>query len=114
MNVESFLPLKPLELLILTMLAGGSRHGYGLRQDIQEHTGGTVTLEAGNLYRHIRALEDAALVREVDPPSPDTDARRIYYDLTPLGRRVLTAELRRLRSLVELAEERGIVTWKRA
>jgi hypothetical protein len=45
---------------------------------------------------------------------PDTDARRIYYDLTPLGRRVVTAELRRLRSLVELAEERGIVTWKRA
>ena len=33
----SLLPLKPVELLILTMLSAGDRHGYGIRQDITEH-----------------------------------------------------------------------------
>jgi hypothetical protein len=32
------------------------------------------------------------------------DVRRIYYRLTPFGRKVLTAEMVRLKSLVRLAE----------
>ena len=45
---RALLPLKPIELLVLTMLSAGERHGYGLRQDIVEHTEGRVALEAGN------------------------------------------------------------------
>lgn len=104
-----FLPLKPPELLILNTLATGDRHGYGIRQDILDETGGTVSIEAGNLYRHIRALEDAGLVTDTPAPRGDTDERRIYYRLTPLGRRVLAAELHRLRELVRRAEQRGIL-----
>ena len=37
------------------------------------------------------------------------DERRRYYRLTPLGRRVLAAEMRRLRQLVRLAEERRLI-----
>ena len=33
---------KPIELLVLTMLSGGDRHGYGIRQDILEHSGGRI------------------------------------------------------------------------
>ena len=106
---EALLPLRPVELLLLTMLARGQRHGYGLRQDILEHTGGRTAVEAGNLYRHIRRLEDARLVSEAPAPRTDTDERRIYYKLTPLGRRVLTAELRRLQALVRLAERHRII-----
>src|SRR5438132_3454398 len=54
---KELLPLKPIELLVLTMLSAGERHGYGLRQDIVAHTGGQIALEAGNLYRHIRRLQ---------------------------------------------------------
>src|SRR5687768_9147439 len=111
---QSFLPLKPVELLILTMLAEGDRHGYGRRQDILDHTGAQVAIEAGNLYRHVRALEDAALVMDAPAPRAQTDERRIYYRLTPLGKRVLSAELQRLRSLVRHAEERGIIARSRA
>lgn len=103
------LPLKPVELLVLTMLAAGERHGYGLRQDILEQTGGRVDIEAGNLYRHIRALEDDDLVHPVRAPRHETDDRRIYYRATALGKRVLAAELRRLRDLVRYAEARGII-----
>ena len=111
---ESFLPLKSIELLILTVLSEGDRHGYGIRQDILEQTKGQVSIEAGNLYRHIRALEDDALIDTASPPRTETDERRIYYRLTPLGRRVLAAEMVRLRSLVRLAEKRGIITRSRA
>ena len=106
---HAYLPLKPVELLVLTVLGAGDRHGYGIRQDILEHTDGRIAIEAGNLYRHLRALEDDALVAGAPAPRRDTDERRIYYRLTPLGRRVLAAELHRLRDLVQLAERRGIL-----
>src|SRR6185369_9787730 len=93
---ESFLPLKPIELLIVTMLSAGNRHGYGIRQDIFAHTDGRVAIEAGNLYRHIRGLEASGLIDEATSPRSETDERRIYYRLTPLGKRVLGAEMRRL------------------
>ena len=37
---DVLLPLRPVETLILTMLTAGDRHGYGLRQDILDHSGG--------------------------------------------------------------------------
>lgn len=101
-------PLKPVELLILTVLAVQSRHGYGIRQDILDHTEGRMAIEAGNLYRHLRVLEDERLVEEARAPKSETDERRIYYRLTPAGRRVLGVEIRQLRELVRLAEAHGI------
>jgi PadR family transcriptional regulator PadR len=101
--------IKPVELLILTVLSAGDRHGYGIRQDILDHTQGEVEIEAGNLYRHLRALEDEGWVDEARAPRNETDERRIYYKLTAAGRRALALELVRLRDLVRLAESRGIL-----
>lgn len=106
------LPLKPVELLVLTMLSGGPRHGYGIRQDILAHTNGAMELEAGNLYRTIRRLETDGLLDESAPHASEAntdDERRRYYALTALGRRVLAAELERLRALVRLGEARRII-----
>ena len=103
---NELLPLKPLELMILTMLAAGERHGYGLHEDIAAHTKGRIAPEAGNLYRHIRRLESEGLVEEVGPrrARDSADDRRINYRICPFGRRVLTAEMRRLRELFVVAE----------
>ena len=110
-QTDALLPLKPVEVLVLTMLAAGDRHGYGIRQDILEHTHGTIELEAGNLYRTIRRLEQEGLLDESGrrPAADSDDERRRYYRLTPLGRRVLSAELVRLRELVRLGEERRVI-----
>jgi DNA-binding PadR family transcriptional regulator len=106
----AFIPLKPVEVLVLTMLSAGDRHGYGIRQDIIEHTNGTIELEAGNLYRTIRRLESDGLLDESSNASAvGDDERRRYYRLTPFGRRVLAAELERLRALVRLGEERRVI-----
>lgn len=103
---ESFLPLKPVEFLILMTVADGERHGYGIMLDIAERTGGAVRLEAGGLYRSIRRLLADALVAESArrPAAGEDDERRRYYALTPLGRRVVAAEALRLRALVRDAE----------
>lgn len=111
---REWLPLKPIELLVLTLLSSGERHGYGLRQDIVEHTEGRVALEAGNLYRHIRKLQADGLVDETEPrPSGrGDDERRIYYRLLPFGRQVLAAEIERLRALMRIID--GHVSARRA
>jgi DNA-binding PadR family transcriptional regulator len=109
----SFLPLRPVELLILTVLGSGDRHGYAIRKEVLESTRGRVSIEAGNLYRYIRSLEDDGLVVDAPAGAAD-DERRIYYRLTALGRRVLTAELERLRSLVRHAESEGLIARSRA
>ena len=108
---ESFLPVKPVELLILMTVATGERHGYGIMLDIAERTGGSVRLEAGGLYRNIRRLlSDKLLTESVRRPAADLDdERRRYYALTPLGKRVLTAEALRLRALVRAAEAIRII-----
>ena len=115
-DIDSLLPLKPVELLVLTMLAPGERHGYGIRQDVLDHTGGAIALEAGNLYRHIRRLEADDLIEESGrrPARDADDERRIYYRLTAHGRRVLAAELVRLRALVRFAEAQRIIAPVRA
>jgi len=109
---ESLTPLKPLEFLILLMLArAGDRHGYGIMQDVSEHTSGQIELEAGSLYRTIRRLQDDRLVEESSRrPAPDLDdERRRYYRLTAFGKRVLTVEAARLRRLVRIAESARIL-----
>jgi len=107
---ESLVPLKPIELLVLMMLSAGERHGYGIRQDIIEHTGGAIALEAGNLYRTIRRLESDGLLDESSRRgAKGDDERRRYYRLTSFGQRVLATELERLRALVRLGEQRRLI-----
>ena len=102
---NDFLPLKPVEFLILMTVATGERHGYGIMLDIAERT------EAGGLYRSIRRLlSDKLLTESARRPVVDLDdERRRYYALSPLGKRVLAAEALRLRALVRAAEAIRII-----
>ena len=108
---RSFLPLKPVDLQLLLSLAEEERHGYGLVQAIADRTDGLVALEPGNLYRIIKRLLADGLVVETDRravPGLD-DERRRYYRITPLGGRVLAAEIARLHALVTSPSVRLLV-----
>jgi DNA-binding PadR family transcriptional regulator len=104
-------PIKPLDFLILLALADGDRHGYGIRRDIEELTEGGVSVDAGNLYRSIaRLLDSGLLVRSGRRPSSEgVDERRVYYRLTPEGRRAAAAEARRMRGLLRLSSVRKLL-----
>jgi len=103
------LPLKPVDLEVLLALAGEERHGYGLVQAIAERTGGLLTLDPGNLYRVIKRMLADGLVAEAGQRSaPDENGeRRRYYRITPLGGRVLAAEIERLHALVNAPDTRS-------
>jgi len=101
---ESFLPLKPHWFHVLLSLADQEQHGYGIMQEVLERTGGKVRLWPATLYGTLKRLMDEDLIEESPArPAPEhDDARRRYYRLTRLGRRVLAAESERLEDLVRV------------
>lgn len=107
-STEAFLPLTHVVYHVLLSLSGNPRHGYGIIKDVAARTGGRLELEAGTLYGAIKRLRDDGLIEEEKAPE-QTDARRRYYGLTQLGRRVLRAESERLADLVELAREARVL-----
>ncbi|MGE3277397.1 MAG: PadR family transcriptional regulator [Vicinamibacterales bacterium] len=101
-GVDHLLPLKPRILHILLALADGPRHGYGIMQDVSARTDGRVRLWPAALYGTLRELQEGGLIVETETPADD-DERRRCFALTPLGTRVLGAEVRRLESIVDHA-----------
>src|SRR6202795_3668475 len=101
-DVQSFLPLKTQWFHIMLSLAGEGQHGYGIMQEVLERTGGKIRLWPATLYGSLKRLIEEGLIEESDErPAPELDdARRRYYRLTRLGRRVLDAESERLQELV--------------
>ena len=97
--------LTPIGFEVLLSLASGPRHGYGIKLDIEERTGGELSLGSGTLYQAIQRLEREGLIAAAAPPaSRRGDARRgRTYRLEPLGRSSLTEHLKRLSRAVDYA-----------
>jgi len=102
-DVASFLPLSPAILHILLSLAGEERHGYAIMQEVARQSDGQYKLGPGTLYDNLQKLVNHGMVEESSRRSADDDPRRRYYRLTSFGRRVLTAEIARLESVIREA-----------
>jgi DNA-binding PadR family transcriptional regulator len=102
-----FLPLSPQQFEILLALIDQDLHGYGIIRDVSERTAGSVRLGTGALYTAIARMVTTGLIRETNRRD-ETDARRRYYALTHLGRRILAAETARLETLVSKARQKGV------
>ena len=107
-DILSRLPLREPTLLILLSLSPGPRHGYGILKEVEALSEGRVRLSTGTLYGAIKRLLESGWIRRVDDPLPNRTGRvRKPYALTELGRRILNAEVERLRKLVTLAQMHG-------
>jgi DNA-binding PadR family transcriptional regulator len=95
--------LKPKVLHILLALADGPRHGYSIMQEVAARTDGQVRVWPAGMYGTLRELEDLDWIAESEQRPRDDDERRRYFALTPLGKRVLSAEVRRLETIVAQA-----------
>ena len=103
------LPLSESTFLILVSLSGGPKHGYAILKEVEELSQGRVVLSTGTLYGAIKRLLGDEWIRRVEEPMEATNQRgRKSYALTELGRRVLAAETKRLRGLVEIATQRFV------
>jgi DNA-binding PadR family transcriptional regulator len=91
--------------LILTALAAGSQHGYGIITDVRAISAGRFQLKAGTLYSALERLRADKLI-EVDGEEIVDSRLRRYYRLTPAGRDLLGAEAARLRRNAQVAMSR--------
>jgi DNA-binding PadR family transcriptional regulator len=82
------------ELLVLTSLAGGPKHGYAIVADVREMTG--LRLGAGTLYGALARLEEQKLIE----PLPASGRRRPYA-ITSGGRETLAARLETVAAVAE-------------
>lgn len=79
------------QLLVLTVLAGGPRHGYAINTAIEELAGRK--LGPGSLYGALSRLEARDLIRPSDGAS---DTRHRTMRITDAGRDALRAELQQM------------------
>lgn len=86
-------------ILILSSLADGPKHGYGLMQDIAAFSG--TRLEPGTMYGALARLEKRGWVVAMQSEGP-----RRPYRLTDLGATVLQEQLATMKQIVSTASRR--------
>ena len=91
--------------MILTALAAGSQHGYGIITDVSTISDGRVRLRAGTLYTALDRLRADGLI-EVDREEVVDSRLRRYYRLTPAGGERLAEEAARLQANALVAMSR--------
>jgi len=91
--------------LILTALAGGHQHGYGIITDVEQISDGRVRLRAGTLYTALDRLCADTLI-DVDREEIVENRLRRYYRLTPLGKQRLAEQATRLQANAVVALSR--------
>ncbi|HEX3713793.1 MAG TPA: helix-turn-helix transcriptional regulator [Trebonia sp.] len=81
------------QLLVLTVLADGDKHGYAINTAIKELTG--ARLGPGSLYGALARLEARQLIESSAEPAGPKDRQRIVR-ITEAGREALRVELEQM------------------
>ena len=110
-EIDAQLPLTPALFQVLLALADGNKHGYAILKEVGERTQGRVRLSTGTLYGIIKRLLQDGMIQEQSkrPRSEDHDERRRYYRLTPLGRKVASAEAERMEEMIATARLKKLI-----
>jgi DNA-binding PadR family transcriptional regulator len=95
-------PLQEPTFLILTALAAGPLHGYGVIQEVTGLSEGRVTLRPGTLYGALERLVEQGFA-VADREEVVEGRLRRYYRLTDEGASLLEAEAHRLTTNAEAA-----------
>ena len=91
--------------LILTALAAGPQHGYGILTDVTVISKGRVKLRTGTLYAALDRLSGEGAV-EVDREEIVDGRLRRYYRITASGARILADEIARMQANAAVASKR--------
>jgi DNA-binding PadR family transcriptional regulator len=75
-------------------------HGYGIVQEVERITEGTIRLTPGTMYGSLSKMEKDKLIRFLRE-----EEKRKIYQITELGCEVLELELQRIRRLYKIAQE---------
>jgi len=81
-----------LDVLVLTALAGGPRHGFALTRWLADRSEAALALDEAAVYQSLYRLEARGLVQAAWRQS-DKGRRARFYRLTARGRAELTREV---------------------
>jgi PadR family transcriptional regulator, regulatory protein PadR len=96
------LPSGTTPALILSVLADGPLHGYGLAKEIERRSSGFFTGSWGSLYPALQRLEQEGLIEGVwEPHPPQGRRRRRVYKLTAAGKSAARQTAGRWRQFAE-------------
>jgi len=85
MNLKGTFPM-----LILQILRDGPLHGYAIGRELENRSGGGLSLGEGTLYPTLHTQENQGFVESYE--QMENGRRRRYYRLTKKGRRALEGE----------------------
>ena len=94
-------------LHILLALSDRPRHGYAIIKEIEDRTGGAVSLGTGTLYTALKRLRTDGLIGEAPSDAGAGGRRRRTYALTERGRTTLVEQANRLQALLDHARQKG-------
>ena len=86
------------ELLILSTLRAGAKHGYQVALDVETESNGLFKFRHGTLYPILHRLEGEGLIK--GSWSKEGGRRRKVYTLTDTGERHLSGETGRVQEIV--------------
>lgn len=98
------LPLTEPVLLVLLSLAEQPRHGYSILKDVERMSEARVALSTGTLYGALQRLLNQGWIERFKEDEAARDRRA--YRLTTQGRKILQAEVARMKHLTKLASLR--------
>ncbi len=106
---NDFLTLSNLSFHVLLAIGDGAAHVYAVGKDVEQRSGGKLKPTTGGLYQALRRLEEDGLIEQApEEAERGADARRQYFRLTDLGRRVAALEAHRLNELVAVARDKDL------
>ena len=108
MDSQEYLPLTETSFFILVSLATAPKHGYAIMKEVEAMSETRVVLATGTLYSALRRMLDDGWIERLGDDSVITGRERKLYQLTEHGRRILEAEIDRLRKLVNLPQLKDV------
>ena len=94
-----YVPMTETAFYILLCLQT-EHHGYGIGQQIQKLTDGTINVGPGTMYGTLSKMEKDGLIRFTR-----MEQKRKLYVITDLGQQILQLEKDRIRHLYHIIEE---------
>ena len=75
-------------------------HGYGIVQNVEKATDGYLKIAPGTMYGTLSKMEKDGLIQFIKE-----EEKRKIYEITELGREVLSLEIERIKRLYKTAQE---------
>ncbi|WHY79599.1 helix-turn-helix transcriptional regulator [Neobacillus sp. WH10] len=95
--IKKYVPMTETAFYILLSLTE-PRHGYGIVKHVEDITNGRIALGSGTVYGTLTKMQKDGIITVFAD-----EERKTVYEVTETGRKLITAEINRLKELYQNA-----------